>query len=168
MSLSVSLYFWCIYHVRIQEKGQLPEFIVQLFDKESKNKPDQRKIKLSIINDLLEKQPNGQYQMNLQNNKIVEARSQIERTEAARNERGMPRTVCLANIFHGDEVLLKRAVDNGEVQVKADDGNEFYSFKSITMPHRKATEKAAQITEVSSGSIHVSCIREVPRVCTRA
>ena len=33
--------------------------------------------------------------MNLQNSKIVEARSQIERTEAARNELGMPRTVFL-------------------------------------------------------------------------
>ena len=69
----------CIYHVRVQEKGQLPEFIVQLFDKESKNQPNQRKIKSSIINNLLEKQSNGQYQMNLQNNKIVEARAQIER-----------------------------------------------------------------------------------------
>ena len=33
--------------------------------------------------------------MDLDNNKIVEARSQIERTEAARNELGMPRTVFL-------------------------------------------------------------------------
>ena len=145
MSLSVSLYL-CIYHVRIQEKGALPDFIVQLFDKESKNRPDARSFKSSIINNLLEKQSNGQYHMNLQNNKIVEARAQIERKEAARNEQGMPKTVFLANNFNGNTALLQQAIDNGEVQVKADDGKEFLSFKSITTSHVKATVSENTIT----------------------
>ena len=108
---------------KLKNQGYLPEFIVQLFDKESKNHLSE-KYKTSIINNLLEKQTNGQYQMNLQNSTIAEARSQIERKEAARNELGMPKTVFLANHFHGNTALLQQAIDNGEVQVKADDGKE--------------------------------------------
>ena len=84
--------------------------------------------------------------MNLQNNKKIEARQQIERREAARNEQGMPKTVFLANIFNGNTALLQQAIDNGEVQVKADDGKEYYSFKSISTSHVKATESVNTIT----------------------
>ena len=58
----------------------------------------------------------------------------------------MPKTVFLANMFHGRADLLQQAIDSGEVQVKADDGKEFLSFKSITTSHVKATESVNTIT----------------------
>ena len=84
----------CLYHVRIQDRGQLPDFICKIFDKDSKGNSPSNKLKRTIINNLFVKQANGSFRMDLDNNIIVEARSQIERTEDARNERGMPRTVC--------------------------------------------------------------------------
>ena len=85
----------CIYHVRIQDRGQLPDFICKIFDKYSNRvQGPPKKIKKTIINNLFVKQADGSFRMDLDNNIIVEARSQIERTEDARNERGMPRTVC--------------------------------------------------------------------------
>ena len=80
MSLSVSLYLY-IYHVRIQDRGQLPDFICKIFDKDSKGNSPSREFKRTIINNLFVKQADGSLRMDLDNNIIVEARSQIERTE---------------------------------------------------------------------------------------
>ena len=85
--------------------------------------------------------------MNLQNSKIVEARSQIERKEAERNEQGMPKTIILAKMFTGNEDLLKRAIDKGEVEVKQDEGKElFYCFRTIYLSHINATESVSLLT----------------------
>ena len=44
--------------------------------------------------------------MDLDNNILVDARSQIERTEDARNERGMPRTVCFCARLRADADMI--------------------------------------------------------------
>ena len=134
----------CLYHVRIEDRGQLPDFICKIFDKDSKGNYPSSELRRSIINNLFVKQADGSFRMDYDNNIIVEARSQIERKEAARNELGMPKTVFLANIFHGNEYLLKRAIDNGEVEVKQDEGKEFYSFRTISTSHIKATESGGE------------------------
>ena len=68
----------CIYHVRIQDRGQLPDFICKIFDKDSKGNSPSSEFKRTIINNLFVKQADGSFRMNLYNNKIVKARSQIE------------------------------------------------------------------------------------------
>ena len=69
----------CLYHVRIQDRGQLPDFICKIFDKYSNRvQGPPKKIKKTIINNLFVKQADGSFRMNLYNNKTVKARSQIE------------------------------------------------------------------------------------------
>ena len=55
--------------IHVPDAGQLPDFIVNLFDNESKMQPDQRKFKTSIINNVLEKQSDGTFKLNLQTEK---------------------------------------------------------------------------------------------------
>ena len=95
-----------IYHVHIQDRGQLPDFICKIFDKDSKGNYPSSKLKRTIINNLFVKRADGSFRMDLDNNIIVEARSQIERTEDARNERGMPRTVCFCARLRADADMI--------------------------------------------------------------
>ena len=61
----------------------------------------------------------------------MHAITETERKEASRKETGLPRTFFLASVFHGNEILLQQAIDDGEVQVKVDNGKEFCSYKWI-------------------------------------
>ena len=103
-----------MYAVHIQESGQLPDFIVKAFDEESKKADNPRKYKSSIINNLFVKGDDGSFTMDLQNEKIVAATTEVERKEAARKEKRMRKTVFLASVFNGRADLLQKAIGDGE------------------------------------------------------
>ena len=124
---------------KMHKDGQHPESIMRLVDQEAKNQPNPRAFKTSIINNVLEKQPDGTFKLNMQNSKIQGYIEATEKKSGHRSTNGMPKYSFIASVFHGNMDLFEAALKAGEITVKVDNGEEFYVAKSIGSTHEKGT-----------------------------
>ena len=80
----------------------------------------------------------------------------VEKKTKKRETNGLRRSTFIANVFHGNMELFKQAMDEGEIAIKTDDGEEYYTVESIGTRHEKGTEEKESITGVRLGG----CILE--------
>ena len=117
---------------RLRSTGALPEYLLQLYDQESKQSPlGKRAFQTTIINKLFKKR-----------------RYSKEEHEA------MPKSLIVGLYYQGDEQKFNRALELGELQhVKDDGGVRFYSYKKLTSAVEKGSDQRLEAIGTKKGKL---------------
>ena len=133
---------------KMLSSGSLPDHIVHMYQVESKkSKEGARAYQTKLINQLFSKTSDGTYRLMTDKHEFQEYRQVFQRTVAKDTTEAIPRTLMLAKNFHGNEVLLKKAIDNGEVVAKTDtDSNiEYLQFRKLKKEIARGNEEGEHV-----------------------
>ena len=101
---------------KMLSQGSLPDHIVHMYNVESKKSNEgMRAYQTKLINSLFQKKEDGSYKIMTDRHEFQEYRKIFHTTVAKDKTESLPRTLMLASHFHGNEVLMKTALDNGEL-----------------------------------------------------
>ena len=130
---------------RLRSTGALPEYLLQLYDQESKQSPlGKRAFQTTIINKLFKK-VNGAWQLDTSDAQFKDYKSLYERRYSKEENEAMPKSLIVGLYYQGDEQKFNRALELGELQhVKDDGGVRFYSYKKLTSAVEKAVIRGSK------------------------
>lgn len=129
---------------KMMSQGTLPEHIVHMFNVESKKaKEGQRAYQSKLINQLFSKGADGAFRLMTDRQEFQEYRAIFHRSIAKDKTEGLPRTLMLASHFHGNETLMKKAIDNGELVSKTDPVSkiEYLEFRKLSSAEIRGSEQ---------------------------
>lgn len=128
---------------KMLSSGTLPEHIVHMFNVESKkSKEGQRAYQTRLINQLFDKNKDGTFRVMTDKHEFQEYRKIFHRQVAKDKTEALPRTIMLASNFHGNEALMKKAIDNGELISKVDKETkvEYLQFRKLSSAEIRGNE----------------------------
>ena len=126
----------------------LPAHIVHMFQVESKKaKEGQRAFQTKLINSLFEKADDGSYKIMTDKHEFEQYRKVFHQSLAKDKTEAMPRTLMLASHFHGNEALMKKALDNGELISKHDPESklEYLQFRRFSNIEVRGNEEGETV-----------------------
>ena len=139
---------------RLRATGALPEYLLQLYDQESKQSPmGKRAFQTTIINKLFKK-VNGAWQLDTSDAQFKDYKSLYERRYSKEENEAMPKSLIVGLYYQGDEQKFNRALELGELQhVKDDGGVRFYSYKKLTSAVEKGSEQRLEAIGTKKGKL---------------
>ena len=140
---------------KMLSQGSLPDHIVHMYNVESKKSNEgMRAYQTKLINSLFQKKEDGSYKIMTDRHEFQEYRKIFHTTVAKDKTESLPRTLMLASHFHGNEVLMKTALDNGELVSRKDtqSGVEYLQFRKFSNAEVRGNEEG----EAVSGSKKLS------------
>ena len=146
---------------KMMSQGTLPEHIVHMFNVESKKaKEGQRAYQSKLINQLFSKGADGAFRLMTDRQEFQEYRAIFHRSIAKDKTEGLPRTLMLASHFHGNETLMKKAIDNGELVSKTDPVSkieclEFRKLSSAEIRGSEQGERVEGMKKISKEQAHI-------------
>ena len=140
---------------RLRSTGALPEYLLQLYDQESKQSPlGKRAFQTTIINKLFKK-VNGAWQLDTSDAQFKDYKSLYERRYSKEENEAMPKSLIVGLYYQGDEQKVNRALELGELQhVKDDGGVWFYSYKKLTSAVEKGSDQRLEAIGTKKGKLH--------------
>jgi len=116
------------YYFHEQLKGDtLDPELRELWDKVRGN----RKKETMLINGCMAKAPNGKFKVDRDSPKFQELSTRINNSYWRDEHRGIPESLAIVK-FKG-EAALRAAIDRGDVKETVDQGQKFYSWRTITI-----------------------------------
>ena len=146
---------------KMMSQGTLPEHIVHMFNVESKKaKEGQRAYQSKLINQLFSKGADGAFRLMTDRQEFQEYRAIFHRSIAKDKTEGLPRTLMLASHFHGNETLMKKAIDNGELVSKTDPVSkiEYLEFRKLSSAEIRGSEEGERVEgmkKISKEQAHI-------------
>eukprot|EP00435_Cladocopium_sp_Y103_P033011 s3046_g8.t1 len=146
---------------KMMSQGALPDHIVHMFNVESKKaKEGQRAYQSKLINQLFSKNDDGTYRLQTDRQEFQEYRAVFHQSIAKDKTESLSRTVMLASHFHGNETLMKKAIDNGELVAKRDPESqiECLQFRKLSSAEVRGNEEGARVQgakKISREQAHV-------------
>ena len=133
---------------KMLSQGSLPEHIVHMYNIEAKKSKDgARSFQTRLINSLFQKNKDGTFSVQTEKHEFQEYRKIYHQSIAKDKTEALPRTLMLASHFHGNEALLKKALDNGELVSKFDKQSnvEYLQFRKLTNAEVRGNEEGEQV-----------------------
>ena len=116
----------------MQDAGKLPDYIVDMFEAQSKKAENPTKFKRDIVNNLLVENKDGSFSLDVKNNIFKEAETNFEEKKASTGMHGLQKNTFIASRFSGNVDLFELATAAGEIDVVESDGKMFYTVKEIS------------------------------------
>eukprot|EP00435_Cladocopium_sp_Y103_P060738 s2564_g22.t1 len=133
---------------KMLSQGSLPDHIVHMYNVESKKSNEGvRAYQTKLINSLFQKKEDGSYKIMTDKQEFQEYRKIFHSTVAKDKTEALPRTLMLASHFHGNEQLMQRALDNGELVSKKDTESkiEYLQFRKFSSAEVRGNEEGEQV-----------------------
>ena len=133
---------------KMLSQGSLPDHIVHMFNIESKkSKEGVRAYQTKLINSLFSKQSDGTFRLQTDRHEFQEYRKIFHQSLAKDKTESLPRTLMLASHVHGDEQLMKKAIDNGELVAKYDKEAklEYLQFRKFSSAGVRGNEEGEHV-----------------------
>jgi len=133
---------------KMLQSGSLPDHIIHMYQVESKKaKEGVRNYQTKLINSLFQKGDDGTYRLMTDKHEFEQYRKVFHQTIAKDKAEAMPKTLMLASHFHGNEQLMKRALDNGELISKVDPSSklEYLQFRKLSSIEVRGNEEAEKV-----------------------
>ena len=133
---------------KMMSQGTLPEHIVHLFNVEAKKSPEGARLaQTRLINSLFQKNEDGTFTVQTDRHEFQEYRKIYHQSIAKDKTEALPRTLMLASHFHGNETLMKKALDNGELVSKVDKESnvEYLQFRKLTNAEVRGNEEGEHV-----------------------
>ena len=127
-------------------RDSLPDYVLDLVEKESKKAVHPREFKTQVINRLFIKGSSGKLELNLQDQMFEEHKRIFSKKYSKEQDRAMPESIMCGLYFHNDRNAFKAALDCGDIEaVDNDDGKTYYAFKEYKRRKEEATVQSQQV-----------------------
>ena len=133
---------------KMLNQGSLPEHIVHMYNIEAKKSKDgARAFQTRLINSLFQKNKDGTFSVQTEKHEFQEYRKIYHQSIAKDKTEALPRTIMLASHFGGNEALMKKALDNGELVSKVDKQSnvEYLQFRKLTNAEVRGNEEGEHV-----------------------
>jgi hypothetical protein len=151
---------------KLKDAGTLPDYVIDLFNNAGSETGQKRKEQTEIINNLLRKDDEGSYILNLQSPMFKEAHKSFFERKSKDKKKGV--ILEVAEDRCGGEHKLARALEAKRVIVEKRNGVEFYIFRSMeateTYGYGKEQEASGKMAldgaaygDISDGMSRSSC-----------
>ena len=133
---------------KMLNQGSLPEHIVHMYNVEAKKSKDgARAFQTRLINSLFHKTKDGTFSVQTEKHEFQEYRKIYHQSIAKDKTEALPRTIMLASHFGGNETLMKKALDNGELVSKFDKQSnvEYLQFRKLTNAEVRGNEEGEHV-----------------------
>ena len=112
-------------------KGQLPEHVVDLIEKESQRASSPREFKTMIINRLYKRNSAGKLVLNLDDHLFTEHKKVFTKKYSNEKETALPEGIMRGLYFNNSQVAMDQAKKDGDiVAVDVGNGKTFWAFQS--------------------------------------
>ena len=134
-------------------KDSLPEYVLDLVEKQSLKATHPREYKSMCINKLFVKGKAGRLELNLTDQLFEEHKKIYTKRFSKEQDRAMPESIMTGLYFHNDRMAFKAALQAGDIEaVEGTDGKTFYSFTEF----KRGKEDAAVETQQVGGSSKIT------------
>eukprot|EP00435_Cladocopium_sp_Y103_P010211 s5163_g2.t1 len=135
---------------RMRAAGALPDYLVNLYEEESKFSPmGKRRFQTEIVNKLFKKGRGGQWELDTSDVQFQSHKALYEKKFNRDEKEALPKSLLLGMYFQGDETKFTKALDQGVIElVREENGVRFFAFRRITA----GTDKGTQEKLTASGS----------------
>ena len=130
---------------KMLNQGSLPEHMYNIEAKKSKD--GARAFQTRLINSLFQKNKDGTFSVQTEKHEFQEYRKIYHQSIAKDKTEALPRTIMLASHFGGNEALLKKALDNGELVSKVDKQSnvEYLQYRKLTNAEVRGNEEGEHV-----------------------
>lgn len=130
-----------------QMKNELPDFVIDLVEKESLKKGSPREFKTLVINRLFQRSSSGKLVLNLDDALFSEHKKLYTKRYAREEANALPESIMKGLYFHNDQNAMDTAKRNGDIQpVDTGDGKIFWAFNSYLKGKEVASVETQELS----------------------
>ena len=130
---------------RMKASGSLPDFIVAMYEEESKKQVAPRRFQTELINRLFVKK-NGQWQLDLSHSMFTDFKAVYQRNYSKDKQKAIPRSLMCGLYFQGNDNKFEDALRDGEIEMVREEGKvKFFAFKEYTVGKERGTKKQMEM-----------------------